>query len=288
MADESQASPAVTATERIRETAKWMTVSLAAIGGVLVAGSQLSDIGSLPIDSARFWVAVGGGIAAVTGVLAILLAAVWTATTPIVTIGQLARSNDLKAVQGWFSKNSELLRGRSSLKELSDEHAQAVKAKNAAYDKYLAAATDEERTRLGLDFRLAEAALLDVDRDATSVVQLAQFESVARRWRVARTCLVLGGISAAAGIALFAWASNPPADAVASSASPNVVTTPETKVLELTREGRTALASELGCDKPEVKVLLLASTAAGPDLLVQEADCQPIRLLLGPDWGIVA
>ena len=35
------------AADRIRETAKWLTVSLATLGAVLIAGSQLSDIGKL-------------------------------------------------------------------------------------------------------------------------------------------------------------------------------------------------------------------------------------------------
>jgi hypothetical protein len=35
------------ASDRIRETAKWFAVSVAALGGVVAAGLQLTDIGKL-------------------------------------------------------------------------------------------------------------------------------------------------------------------------------------------------------------------------------------------------
>lgn len=77
------------AEDRIRETAKWLTLSLALLGGVVVAGTQFSSIGSLDPGGSRFWAAVVGGIAAAIGTAAILLGAVWTATTPSVSLENL-------------------------------------------------------------------------------------------------------------------------------------------------------------------------------------------------------
>jgi hypothetical protein len=78
------------AADRIRETAKWLTISLAALGGVLIAGSQLSDIGKLQPFGSRFVVAIfGGGIAAAAAVT-ILAFTIWVATTPAVSLKNLA------------------------------------------------------------------------------------------------------------------------------------------------------------------------------------------------------
>src|SRR5512144_1087454 len=83
----------VGAADRIRETAKWLTVSLAAIGGVLVAGTQLSDIGSLEPGSDRFRVAIVAAVVAATGSALVLWATTSTATVSAVSLIDLA-SND--------------------------------------------------------------------------------------------------------------------------------------------------------------------------------------------------
>src|ERR1700722_3018849 len=78
------------AADRIRQTAKWLTISLATLGGVLIAGTQLSDIGKLQQSSSRFIVAVSGGGIAAAAAVTILAFAIWVATTPAVSLTQLA------------------------------------------------------------------------------------------------------------------------------------------------------------------------------------------------------
>jgi len=77
------------AIDRIRETAKWLTVSLAALGAILIAGSQLSDLGTLELWSKRFWAAIAGAAVAVAGTALILWLAIWIATTPLMTFTQI-------------------------------------------------------------------------------------------------------------------------------------------------------------------------------------------------------
>ena len=69
------------ANNRIREAAKWLVASAAAVGAAMLAGSQLSRIGELEVglpvtvEHARLWVAlVGAGL----GLVAVVYT-IWTA-----------------------------------------------------------------------------------------------------------------------------------------------------------------------------------------------------------------
>lgn len=289
MADEpaaasSPGSSVVAATDRIREAAKWTTVSLAALGSVLIAGSQLSDVGALDPTSDRFLLAAVGGAAAVVGILLILGVTVRTMATPVLTIGALATKNP-----SWIDKdeNKSVLRGHD-LSTIVDDYQGRITARNSAYDRYVNETDENRRKTLGTAFKLADSSLLALDKDITAILQVGQFYAVAFRWYVCFAVSVVGAVLAAAGIGLFAWASNPPEDAVASSASSNVLTTPTQGTARLLPEGRAALAKDLACDKTELSVLVLAKTAAGSDVLVQEEGCKSIRVLLGPMWGTVS
>src|SRR5215470_8787333 len=119
------------AADRIRETAKWLTVSLATLGGVLIAGSQLSDIGKLQPSSSRFAVAViGGGLAAVAAVT-ILALAIWVATTPAVSLKMLA-TQPPAGLQDTLT-DPRFLDGMSTVTELDGAYLEALKARNDAY-----------------------------------------------------------------------------------------------------------------------------------------------------------
>jgi hypothetical protein len=67
--------------QRIRDAAKWLIGSAAAVGAALIAGSQLSSIGQLEFGwptsdaAARLWVAVLGAMLAI-GAVAV---AIWRA-----------------------------------------------------------------------------------------------------------------------------------------------------------------------------------------------------------------
>src|SRR5438045_1301111 len=82
------------AIDRIRDTAKWLTVSLAALGAVLVAGTQLSNLGALDVGSMRFWAAISGAVVAVIGTAVILWLAIWIATTPLMTFTRILEEKE--------------------------------------------------------------------------------------------------------------------------------------------------------------------------------------------------
>ncbi len=290
MADGAGGSRLSAATDRIRETAKWMTVSLAAIGGLLAAGSQLTSLGSLPVFGPRFWVAIIALFTAMVGAALILLAAVWTATTPALTLRSLATVDS--AAARWVSANRQILLGFRRASALSAAYDRAARSRLKAFNAYQAhTGTDSRETaQLAIAVKRADAELVAVDKIASAVLEAANFEQVAHRWRWARLWLILGGLIAAVGIGSFAWAANPPADAAASSAEPNVLTSPQARTLHLTTAGQQALATELGCQQDTLHALQLGTTPAGPDLLVlRQGGCRAVRFVLAGDrWGWVS
>ena len=68
---------------RLRETAKWLIAAFAAVGTILVAGSQLSDLGS--IQDGRLLVAFGAAAVALAGVV-LAIGATATVLTPVETV----------------------------------------------------------------------------------------------------------------------------------------------------------------------------------------------------------
>ncbi|HEY0688503.1 MAG TPA: hypothetical protein VGD71_05625, partial [Kribbella sp.] len=131
------------ASERIRETAKWLTISLAALGGVLVAGSQLSDIGALQLWSDRFWTAVVGAAIAAIGSGIILVATINTAAAPAVSLKELA-TDPPKGAKDAITDET-LLDNRTDVKALKDEYVEAIEDRERKYAAHLAELSNEDR-----------------------------------------------------------------------------------------------------------------------------------------------
>src|SRR5690349_13767483 len=77
--------------DRIRETTKWLITTFAALGAILIAGTQLSAIGELDLARGDFWVALVGGLGALIGIWL----AIWHASN--VLIGGVIGLSDLDA-----------------------------------------------------------------------------------------------------------------------------------------------------------------------------------------------
>jgi hypothetical protein len=188
------------AEEVVRGASKWLVGALGAIGAVLIAGSQLSSIGTLPGDSFRFRVALLG----LVGALAAVLAAIWVVVEQLVprrwTLSELSREWTASgaSVDGgiakripkfrfpeidWLAKNPEHLGGFGSIPAIKE-----------AFDD------------------------ADVDADLADIIDLinavqakAGYRGSEIRFRRLRWKIVVAMIVAGIGIASFAWAANPPA-----------------------------------------------------------------------------
>lgn len=273
------------AADRIRETAKWLTVSLAALGTVMVAGSQLSSIGSLEPWSDRMLAAVLGGALAAVGAGGILWATTWTATTPAVSLQGL--TTDVPKGAETVVTDRTLLHGEPDVTAFHQAVVAALEARGRALTAHYAQPGDAD---LKLAADAAQNQALALGQTAGELLAVTSYSALAHRWKRARWVIIGAGVVAGLGLGLFAWAANPPEDAEASAAAANVLTAPKTQVARLTGDGVAALAETLGEDCPAeepLTVIVLGSTAAGPDVLVDQEGCARTRLVLTEAWGTV-
>lgn len=230
MASDTQHDALSAPTTQIRETAKWLVAGLAAVGAVLVAGSQLASLGKLDLGSplsgdtwqstqtARLWIALLGLVVALGAVLLAL-----RATLPLL----VPQDWPLRAVVDEFAKEKspartflsahpEYLSPYATPQELLDrqeelerERGQKQQLYDNALDDGREAANEALKTtrhKLAAAYRHAE------DLGAlVGYVTLKDSFTLSKRW-------ILGMAGAVAlGTCAFAWAANPPDAAKAAS-----------------------------------------------------------------------
>lgn len=127
-------SGVVAGAARIRETAKWLTISLATVGGILLAGSQLSDIGNLKPGTGRFVAALSGGLVATGAAVVIMWLSILIATSRSMTMAALT-SAEWARPKGLddLLTDERFLDGRSSVSELDGEFTTVLRQRQAAY-----------------------------------------------------------------------------------------------------------------------------------------------------------
>jgi hypothetical protein len=201
---EPESDPIFVAIDRIRETAKWLIASFAAVGAALVAGSQISSIGSA--HGVRLAVAVGGAVLGLGGV-AFAINAVWMVLEPAqVRLDELTSD---QAVVEFVRVNPDALKGQAeTISELVHRYMEEM----GAYAEARAASrADPSNKALEAKAAGASAALASTQ----DVVQLLRkwllFAKVRRASQHARSAVLVAAVSAAAGLLAFAWGSNPPA-----------------------------------------------------------------------------
>jgi hypothetical protein len=202
MATPTRADRLSAGAELYRSGAKWLIAAFGAIGAVLVAGVQVSSIGSLKLTSSRFAVAVvglllglGGVAIAIWCVAYVLEPREWELPKLISDWESLEPENwqTLNANQRWwrrnryyvadyFRRNPEQLWGAGNPGEL--------------YEDWRAAPTDADRARW-------VPAINDV-------LDRCSYEALQHDSRRTRNLIAVALIAAALGIGFFAWASNPP------------------------------------------------------------------------------
>jgi hypothetical protein len=199
IADDEDAA-ATARQELLRSAAKWLIGSLGAIGAVLVAGSQLSSIGSLPAGP-RLTTAVVGLAVGLGGVLLSVAFAVGVLADEQYSVTELQLEWERagftrgpaagpKGLRRWwlrrrypvafyFAENQELLAGHESPNQL--------------YEHSVADASDADDAYVELNKMLSRA---------TFRREMVRF-SRSKKW------IFLGVAIASLGITIFAWAANP-------------------------------------------------------------------------------
>jgi hypothetical protein len=208
--------PLERANDRIREASKWLVASAAAVGAALIAGSQLSDIGHLPVGvptsvaNARLWVAVLGAILGLLAVVHVIWRAVQILLPALVTIETLDAAwavppRHLRPVVDFFRGQPRYLQGFDSPGELIEHRAERMGALAGPPDQ--AALIDEERQQLmaGIQTEIG-----DLDQRVTAIEVMAAHELLKAQFHGALPRLLLSASLAALGVTAFAWAANPP------------------------------------------------------------------------------
>ena len=281
------------ASDRIRETAKWFAVSAAVLGGVVAAGLQLTDIGKLGVNTGRMWLAVGGAAVAVAGALTILWVVVDTMTGRATSLHEIARkapAGATKAVQ-----DPTLLASYGTVSEIETEYLDAVEKRRRAYEDVRAHPDEQSLINVA---NLSDNRFVAIDQVVGPLLDVVSYQRLAHSWKRARIGIVIGAVAATLGLGVFAWSANPPPDAAESMAAANALTTPEEGRVQLTSAGMSALQQSVGSDcwhtpsegtvaahATTIEVLVLAKTKAGPDIITHEPGCDKVRILLGPVWG---
>lgn len=275
--------------ERIRTTAKWLVGTFGAIGGALVAGLQISDIGEL--NGADRVIAVVGVLVALAAVILII-----TLASVVLSRGRVALS-DLADESSKGRKRrlvTELNRGPAlyaPYKSVS-EFANAVSTqwiKQAKSWLTKQTTTDEDARRVAeQEFRETKKILPGLNRINARLLATARAEDVKLTFDRVRLWIGALGIVAAIGAGAFAYVNTVPDKD--EEEAPAIAQRPVAAVADLTEAGKERLESSFGtaCDFDRIPVMVVSSSEDGWDVVsLPQRGCEANRVTVTPDDGEV-
>jgi hypothetical protein len=255
-----------TAIDRYRDLAKYLIGILAAVGALMVAGTQLSSIGELSWkDDAPRLLAAFGGLALA---LAAVIWVVWRALDVLRPIDlSLAEIDRRPKLRKSIENEPSLLGGAKRVSVLA----------TMVRDSPLTSAQQRKQWR----------------EVATRVRNRAAFLEMQRRFDRAWREMIGAAVIAAAGIGVLAWAANPseapsPEPGPVAAPAPVVAPVPTPVLISLTDGGRAALREAVGPRCPEpIAGLAIGGSQARPVVVTTAVDprCKPAQFVLSPTWG---
>jgi len=192
--------PLAAGNQRIRDAAKWLIASSAAVGAALIAGSQLSSIGRLDVGwpttvaTARLWVAAAGVLLGLTAVAYVIWTSVAVLLPVLVLVSDLDEHWDkpspaMRPAVTFFREHRKFLQGVDSPAGLIDRRAELIR-RLPAED-----VTDE---------------IAKVDTRIQAVEDMANHQTLKAMFQRSLRRLLAAAALIAIGIVAFAWAANPP------------------------------------------------------------------------------
>jgi hypothetical protein len=259
------------ANQRLRDTAKWLLTSFAAVGAILVGGLQLSSIGKLTSESpdGRIWATlVGIGVAALG--VAIAIGFMSSVLAPHLNSFRSADKNTSAA--------------DSALKEPIGMTYRQLKKKISDKDKAVNAAREQHGTA-SPEYRDAVAAREKWEPTRRDALTLIGAELLWDRYKKARRAVVVAIFFVLGGVVAFAWGANPPDD---EKEKPPVALGQAPLLLKvtLTPAGVAALKEARDCRQRTLGVLSIAGTTDKREVVtVPLAGCKPVRFVLTSELG---
>lgn len=204
--------------DRVREAAKWLIAVFGAIAAILIAGTQFSNIGSLPF-SWRLATAIAGAVIALASIAFLIWVLLGVLMPSQVSLGDLARqarSEKGSPLVRYVEKNPEVLMGFGSIRRLQRAYARALSRRHREVTRYYAVLTrsaseeDPATRQAEARARIADGTLTYIDGAVSYLAKLLSVEQLRSTFGLRRQLLAFTAAAAAAvGIGLFAWAANP-------------------------------------------------------------------------------
>lgn len=274
-ADADDTDPDLAAGEqRIRSTARWLTVTFGAVAAALLAGLQLTSLSSTSGHARTL--ATEGYVLGIVGVLLVMLAAGVVMTAGRVTLRELAHPKWPKCLYDRLDERADLHPDYPSVGALASDVEQATDAQAKALHDY-------EQHRDGATKRALEDAIARMTALLplwNRLLDAARYERLQQRWTQARVAIFIGAALAAVGIAIFAANVQKP-----DPAAPALAQTPVVGVADLTPSGLSAHRAELGdtCGGRDVAVVVTAADEKSYTLTVVPTAtnrCGPAQITL--------
>lgn len=218
--DASSAASFATATDNLRTATRWLLTAAAAAGAVLVAGVQLTSIGSLSLSDWPRLAAAAGGLAAGLGAVGYMIfGASQLLTDEWITLADLELESFNQRLADASSRRDrrrldEISRIRTQLGKYPDEFYGSVAESVPELYSKLIEANKKARESPSPDHAQTAA---DLKRAVDTVLQAANYSYTRSEFKVLRRHLAQAGAVFTAGIVVFAYAANPPKPAARST-----------------------------------------------------------------------
>jgi hypothetical protein len=218
-ADAYPAASYAMATDNLRAAARWLLTAVTATGGVLVAGLQLTGLGSLGVsDWPRLLVACLGLTAGLGAVGYMVFQASLMLTDEWITLAQL----DLEMINGQLAGSSRR-RDRRRLERIRKIRGELENYQDEFYGSAADSISDLYRRLIDANREARESptpehakTAADLREVVDTVAQAANYSYARSAFAALRQRLIWAGAVFVAGIVVFAYAANPPAHAVKS------------------------------------------------------------------------
>ena len=281
---DTSASPYQSAAENIRSAARWLVTAFAAVGGVLVAGVPLTDLGEITPWSGAFVAAAGGVVAALLAIAYMIFVVSRVFTAEFISFADFAGSD----IPGGESspRRRMLIREIAKTAERSGAELYGGEARDLgelyerlnAANELLRKETSAERPPTPA----VSARAASVREAASRVVDFVNYEYVRRTFRGLYPRLVVGGVIVVVGVGVYVFKTGQAAP------RPLAVTSPLPVQLTLNPSAR-SWSSLLGpgCVLSSVKAVAVGGLLTTPEVVTEQiGGCRAVRLTLGAQDGV--
>jgi hypothetical protein len=198
------------ATSAIRDTAKWLVASLAAVGAAFAAGVQISSLGS--VTDVRLGVGIAAVVVGISGIAWAITRTVDVLIPERLNLRAISCLEPTDPIRQYIDTNAdELLEGRATSvggpNGFRDQYDRAIQARAQAFDELN---PDPASATKKLKAQEEDAQVTYLNAVALKVAATGNYLKLRNSIPSWRSDLLKAALLVAASIAIFGWAANPP------------------------------------------------------------------------------